>query len=172
MKHMKVIVAISMAICLVITGAITGCQAQKEETAQEQLEKYRALESYSDFMDLSTQYLQAVIDCCTDPSNPSSIEDTTKAVVNLKRCCDDLINETEVPEKCKTLHEEYKTAAEKLEEAADHYSDANIALHCDDIIGATNDLEKGNDAVNEVAEAITRGGEIQLEILGSEDNAE
>ena len=154
-----------MALCL----ALTGCQAQKEESAKEKLTKYTALESVSDYTSLSAEYLQAVADCA-DRDSPSSIQDMAKARANLEIVCDKLIEETEVPEKCKDLHEEFKTAAEKLEEAGKHYSDANIAINMDDTIGYNSDLNKAAKSIDEASGAIQRANDLMDELNASENS--
>lgn len=143
---------------------------QKEETASEQLDKYLAIESVDNFVSSSTDYLKAVVETL-EPENPSPLQDAARAVANLSVVCDALINESEVPDKCQEIHEEYKTAAEKLKEAGDHYLSASTELQYKDYIGYKRDLEKATSCINDATSASLRAKDLINEIRASDTGA-
>lgn len=164
MKHLKFASALVLVACLMLSG----CQAEKQESAQDQVSKYESLESVETFTSTVTEHLREVYNNC-DVDNPGTIEALAKARSNLNLVCDALINETDVPEKCKEIHEEYKESAEQLKEASGYFAKANVALNYDDYTEYTNKMNKATDCLNEASTKIENAKSLREDLLKSEE---
>ena len=165
MKHLKFAAALVLVVCLV---AMTGCQAAKQESAQEQVDKYEALESVDKFKSTIGEHLETMTGYCS-LDNPGSVQDIAKAQANLELVCDALTAETNVPEKCKEMHEQYKEAANQIEEAAEYLTKANIGLNCKDYTEYTYEMKKATACTDKASKAIDNVKSIREELLKSDE---
>lgn len=152
------IAALSATAVLALT--LVGCQ--EEKSAQEQLTEWENLESVSDYKSESYDYQKKLLDGC-DPTNPMSLKESAETSAQLEMLCDDVINESNVPEKCKQAHSYLVESAKETKEASENLSDVIVALNCDNTIRATNRMSeatehttKSTDALNKMSDEIRR----------------
>lgn len=152
------IAALSATAVLALT--LVGCQ--EEKSAKEQLEEWGNLESVSDYRNESYGYLKKLLDGC-DPDNPMSLKEGAETSAQLEMLCDDVINESNVPEKCEQAHAYLVESAKETKEASEDLSDAIVALNTNNTIRATNRMSeatehttKSTDALNKLSEEAHR----------------
>lgn len=139
------------ALVAVMAFALVGCA---EKSAQEQLEDYKSLESVNAFVTESYDNLGLLLDY-NNSSNPdiTRVASTQAAIETL---CDDIINENNVPEKCKPIHENLVGAANELKSASDYLGDSAIAISVGDIVGSTHDLENATEHINNYGDFLSK----------------